>query len=362
LWLAAGGTAIWQGWSIAGIGTSPAEVEAKVAEVSAPRTRQRLRVSEVLVSPGQAVKAGEILVRMDTSDIDAELAIAQARLHELELAARSQQVKLLDDHTRANQQFAVAAERAALDVSRISTEEERDRAELAQLEVAIVREQKLVGDQLANAQHLNELSVKRAALAKKVDEYALAVKQARKGASGTTQRLDQWKRVGKVGAPGEDSHLADRLAPAQAAVETQRQEVHHLELQRARHEIKAPFAGRVGEIFLQPGQISADPASPIVTVVGEQPKTAIAYVDQVKAPKIHVGAKVQLVPRDLDGPPLTGLVVAVGPSITEIPIRFRRVQNLHEYGRNVYIVLDTPAALPGQAFDAVIGRGPGGAP
>ena len=133
LWLAAGGTALWQGWSMAGIGTSPAEVEAKIAYLSAPRTRQRLRVSEVVVNPGQAVKAGDVLVRMDMSDIDVELAIARARLHELELAVRSSQVKLLDDHARANQQFAVAAERAALDVSRISTEEDRDRAELAQL-------------------------------------------------------------------------------------------------------------------------------------------------------------------------------------------------------------------------------------
>ena len=47
------------------------------------------------------------------------------------------------------------------------------------------------------------------------------------------------------------------LASAQAAVETQTQEVNHLELQRVRHELRAPFAGRVGEIFFQPARNSA---------------------------------------------------------------------------------------------------------
>jgi hypothetical protein len=66
------------------------------------------------------------------------------------------------------------------------------------------------------------------------------------------------------------------------------------------------------------------------------------------------------VARDLAGPALTGRVTAVAPSITEIPIRFRRVPTMHEFGRNVYVELDAPADLPGQAFDAVFRHGTGG--
>jgi multidrug resistance efflux pump len=98
----------------------------------------------------------------------------------------------------------------------------------------------------------------------------------------------------------------------------------------------------------------------LVTVVEEQSKTAIAYLAQATAKKIRPGDTVRLVARDLAGPALTGHVTAVGPSITEMPIRFRHVPNVHEFGRNVYIELDAPADLPGQAFDAVFRHGAGG--
>ena len=129
---------------------------------------------------------------------------------------------------------------------------------------------------------------------------------------------------------------------------------------RKYHEIRAPFDGIVGEILVRVGELSADPASPVVTVVEEQSKTAIAYVRQEKANRVHLGDLVKLVPRDLLGPPLTGRVIALAPSVTEMPERFRVIPNLHEYGRNVYIALDAPAHLPGQAFDAIFKRPKGG--
>jgi len=116
----------------------------------------------------------------------------------------------------------------------------------------------------------------------------------------------------------------------------------------------------VGEILAQVGDLSADPGTPVITVIEEQSKIAIAYLAQSNAQRIHLGDIVRLVPRDLSGPHLTGRVTALAPNITEIPQRFRRVPTLHEYGRNAYIQLDAVANLPGQAFDAVFRRGGGG--
>jgi multidrug resistance efflux pump len=356
--------------SQAGIGSSPAIIDARVASLSPMRTDHRLRVSKLFVKPGQRVKAGELLAQMDTTEIEVDLAIAQAKLAYVQIVAGWQQIRMLDDRTRTSHELAFTAERAAIDVARIVAEAERDRSELIQLDANMALEQQLVGDQLASADRLKAMKLQRAALSKKVQEYQAAVNQARKSASGSSKRLGEWRqdkqnKNGKNGKKGAKdtttaaaSDVEQRLQEdaRAAAGELQRQEIARLELLRSYHELRAPFDGIVGEILVRVGELSADPASPVVTVVEEQSKTAIAYVRQDKANRVHLGDLAKLVPRDLLGPPLTGRVTALAPSVTEMPERFRVIPNLREYGRNVYIALDAPAHLPGQAFDAIFNR------
>ena len=360
LWGLAAVIAVPLAMSQAGVGSSPAVIEARVATLAPMRTGHRLRISKILVAPGQRVKAGELLVQMDTTEVDADLAIAQAKLAYVEITAGWQQIRLLDDRARTSHELSATAERAAVDVARIVAEAERDRSELTQLDINLAMEQKLVGDQLASADRLKAMKLQRAALAKKVDEYKAAVMQARKSASGSTHRLGEWSKDlkdSKAAVPATETLQSDARA---AAGELQRREIARLELLRKSHEIRAPFDGRVGEILAQVGDLSADPGTPVITVVDEQPKIAIAYLAQSHAQKIRLGDTVRLVPRDLSGPHLTGRVTALAPNITEIPQRFRRVPTLHEFGRNVYIQLDAVANLPGQAFDAIFRRGSGG--
>jgi multidrug resistance efflux pump len=359
LWGLAAAIGIPMAISQAGIGSSPAIVEPRLATLAPMRTDHRLRVRKILVKPGQRVQAGELLVQMDTTELDADLAVAQAKLAYVEITAGWQQMRMQDDRARTSHELAATAERAAVDVARIIAEAERDRSELAQLDQNLAIEQKLVGEQLASADRLKAMKLQRAA-AKKVEEYKAAVAQARKSASGTTQRLGQWRQTVKQPKPAATPAQPTQEDARAAAGELQRKEIARLELLRKFHEIRAPFDGRVGDILLRVGELSADPASPVLTVVEERSRSAIAYVRQEHANDVHMGDLVKLVPRDLSGPPLTGRVIALAPSITEIPARFRRLPNIAEFGRNVYIQLDAPANLPGQAFDAVFRRGSGG--
>src|SRR6516225_5351939 len=59
----------------AGIVSGNGRLEAKLTDASA---KEPLRVKEVLVNEGDLVKAGQLLVRLDTSTIDAELAKDEA--------------------------------------------------------------------------------------------------------------------------------------------------------------------------------------------------------------------------------------------------------------------------------------------
>ena len=100
LWGVVAAIAIPMAISQAGIGSAPAIVEARAASLAPMRTDHRLRVSKILVEPGQRVKAGEMLVLMDTTEIDADLAVAQAKLAYVEIVADWQQSRMQDDRAR----------------------------------------------------------------------------------------------------------------------------------------------------------------------------------------------------------------------------------------------------------------------
>jgi HlyD family secretion protein len=81
--VAAVGMVGWQFWKAKqdelpkGIASGNGRIEAKLADVSA---KEPLRVKEVLVEEGDLVKPGQVLVRLDTVTLDAQLAEANAQV------------------------------------------------------------------------------------------------------------------------------------------------------------------------------------------------------------------------------------------------------------------------------------------
>ena len=155
--------------SQAGIGSSPAIVEVRVASLAPMRTDHRLRLAKLFVEPGQRVKSAELLALMDTTELDADIAVEQAKLAYVEILTDWQQMRMQDDRARTSHALAAMAERAAIDVARIVAEAEQDRGELSQLDANIAIEEELVNDQLARADRLKAMRVQRAALSKKVE-------------------------------------------------------------------------------------------------------------------------------------------------------------------------------------------------
>jgi HlyD family secretion protein len=74
------GYQFWQSRRFAvpsGIASGNGRIEAKLADVSA---KEPLRVKEILVNEGDLVKPGQVLVRLDTSTLEAQLAEARANV------------------------------------------------------------------------------------------------------------------------------------------------------------------------------------------------------------------------------------------------------------------------------------------
>jgi HlyD family secretion protein len=92
-----------------GIASGNGRIEAKLADASA---KEPLRVKEVLVNEGDLVKPGQVLVRLDTVTLEAELAQAKASV-----AAAQEQM--------AGVQSSIAKRKAELNLTKIEAERSR---------------------------------------------------------------------------------------------------------------------------------------------------------------------------------------------------------------------------------------------
>lgn len=344
-WLAWGGAvvvALWLGGSVSAVGVAPAEAERSLVELSSPRTAT---IVEVRVTPGAAVKAGEVVAVLDPSEVDLEIAVAESELERLRLNVSAEGTSLKADELVTRERLVSDVERAAVDGARLSAELGGDRAELSALDEQIARQRKLVADGLASGGALDELELRRAALGRKVSEYETLLQQAKSHLAAGRARLAEWERTGKVGAP--------RTAPLIAAVKAQQDRVSALRAARARLTLRAPMSGRVHAVHDAAGSAARE-GEPLVTLIDERPTRVVAWLPEDRAQRVHVGDLVQLAPSDGVGDERHGRVVALGAGIEEKPLRFRQIPQEPEQARAVYVKLEgeQPSPLPGQAFDA----------
>jgi HlyD family secretion protein len=147
----------WKGRQYAlpeGIVSGNGRIEAKLVDVAA---KEPLRVKEILVDEGDLVEPGQVLVKMDTVTLDAQLAesmqnvtASQERLavadaaivkckSQIELAKIEvdRTGKLVEEHAASQREFDVR--KTALEVSQAALAEEEARLKTAQAEVEVAQ-------------------------------------------------------------------------------------------------------------------------------------------------------------------------------------------------------------------------------
>lgn len=330
----------------AGVGGSvaPGEAETRAVNVRAPSGAM---VRRVLVAPGTHVQRGDVVAELETSALQLELQVALAELERLSLEVPAREVALKGGELESVQRLARESEESQLEVVRIDAELQQSRAELGQLETQIERQRELVAKKLAASGNLDELELKRASLAQKVGEFTALLAAAKKAASSSSRRLTD--RTASGGGEGKESQ---QLAPFKAAVRAQGKRVAQLRDSIEAQQLRAPFGGRVDQVLAQAGDTLAEGGA-VVSIVDTQPQSVVAYVDESWARRVKLGDEALLTPSDGVGGPRRGRVVALGPTISEIPLRFRVIPSEPGFCRRVFVSIageDEPP-LPGQAFD-----------
>lgn len=258
-------------------------------------------VAEVMVADGDSVNPGEALARLDTADLELNLEQAQAALSISE--AQLQRARSTPSEEE------IAAARAAVESARASLAEirrgpsERD-IELARLAIdqaknslwaAQGNRDAIKGNPMsgggsvdsAEAQVLNaELAVRQAEI-----NYAQLLEPP--AAAAILQAELQLAQAESTLATLLSSPRAEDIAVAEAQVAQSRVGVEVAMNNLMRAVLRAPFAGQVSSVNLNPGD-TVTPGAPVVTLVEPTAYDIIVTIDETEIGQVAVGQEAEV--------------------------------------------------------------------
>jgi HlyD family secretion protein len=286
-------------------------IETTVTEVS---FKQAGRVRERLVDEGEKVVAGQVVARLENNEVrqeltgrEAELAIAQASLAELQAGSRVE--------------------------------------EIAQAEAAVARlkaESRRAADEFLRSEQLFKMDV----VAKRDLEQAVAVRDA--SAAALREASERLRQV-RTGARSETRQQAiARVKGAQAAVNLAGTRLEESTL-------LAPSAGIVLSKNIEAGEQVA-PGTPVVTIGRLENVWIRGYVPENDLPRIRLGQKARVTVDGLKGKVFEGRLEFIAQEAEFTP---KNVQTEKERVRLVYrikVTVPNPEMIlkPGMPADAVI--------
>lgn len=378
------------------------------------------RVSEVLVDAGDRVRAGQVLMRFDTAELDAQVAQADAgvaaartRLAQAEAALRAQRtqtaaalaqaqaaaqaaaarvpqageaLRLQEDQARqqvAQAQAAVAAAEAAQAAARatraaVRANLEKARADLVRVQ-ALFREGAVAAQAVDAARAtVDALAAQEQAAAAQEAAAAQQAEQARAalGLAEATRRQIAIRRhdvavalaqqaqanAAAAGARSGQDLVAQRrqeVAAAQAAVASAEAALRYALALRANAVLRSPIDGVVLARAVEPGEVVAAGVS-LLTVADLRRVWLRVFIPEAQLGRLRRGAAAQVYVDAFPGRPFAGTVTEIADQAEFTP---RNVQTREERVKLVFgvrITLENPSGLlkPGMPADARIALAP----
>jgi HlyD family secretion protein len=262
------------------------------------------QAAKVTANPGDVVKTGDTLVVLDSSDLQASVAIAQAQLAQLKSGATKEEIAVAQatvDNARA-QLARVRAAATAEEIAIATAGIDRARAALkdAQAQYDRIKDDPWVG-----------MLPQSAALQLATQEYTVAqarYAQVTKGASAEDMQVAvsavgvaqaNLERVKAGARPEEITAAQARLDQAQAGL--------------AAATLKAPFAGTIASVSVKEGEM-VSPGVPVITL-GDLSNLRLETDDlsETNIARIKLGQPAAVTFEALPGKSFTGRVTYIAP-------------------------------------------------
>ncbi len=284
-------------------------------------SREVGRIEDIKVTIGQKVSRGDILVVLDTSLIDKQIASIK---EELEL-----------DRLDRDRRFTSAVQRIRVDVSELLMDQASDSAEMAIFSRQLERLKGLLERGLVDREIVSELEAKIAVLAKRGDMHPSLISKVKADLEDSIARLAE---VHTIERPGNN-----RLA---------------LLKQRREHcFLKAANDGVVAELSFQRGE-NVPAGEPIARLIikeydpanGKEVKRVMGFQPERFAHlQPTVGDELVVYSETNPSAQIRMEVVSVTPHVLNFPGRFRNASNRMARGRNIQL-----RSISGQDHDALV--------
>jgi HlyD family secretion protein len=316
-----------------------------VVEIQEVRLGSRVpgRVCEVLVQEGDTAQAGQVLIRLEASELKAQLEQAVAKLHEKEA--------LLDKATRGPRQrekdaaeAQVQAAEARLEILEKGNREEDKRAAEADFQAAEVdlqlaheqceRAKRLLNqgaggqEEYDNAKRACERARRRAEAARARNQLVQKgprPEEIREARAALEQARANWRLL-LEGTRSED------IASAQAQVAEAQGRVHELETLLGELEVRAPEPAVVEVVAVRRGDL-VTANQPLVRVLRISDLWVKVYVPETEMGRVRLHQKVELTVDGYPGRRFAGEVVHIAAESEFTP---RNVQSVDERRHQVF--------------------------
>ncbi len=328
-----------------------------VEEPVAPLETARLRSIDVRV--GERVDAGDIVGTMNTSLLDARIAIEQAEIAEAAGTLQDYEQRLLE----FVRDFETSVQDASFELANQEWNFKRDAAELNSLskifeDLKSLREENLIGEQ-----EMVDIRPRIAALQQTVDAYPeiIAIHSNRmQTAIGDREEMRRMLLRGEEGLGNErdiDAQvmkaIVTRSDATRAIFATIRE---RRELQRENYTLRATRGGVVSRVYHQPGDV-VQAGEAVVRIVEDHPTRVIGFLQEIYLEEIKLGDEMriwQLTKEDLS---YNAVVQSIAPDVQALPGRLSPIRGQTIRGRHVILEIQGDHELvPGQSVRITRGR------
>ncbi len=331
---------------------APAHVVAQEFKISPVETG---RLSAVLVTPGQRVAGGQVMARIDTSILEREIAVAEARLRQFGSETQASTVALETEGYESERSFQADVDETATQLDTARAAHAQHLAELKQIREELEQQRQYLKDGLVRRDRLDELELRRKTLENAAAEWPSRIDALNSRLHAAKLRLEGWRS--KYSASTATVPKQVRVQPVRQRVMEQVETLRVLRARLASGTILAPADGEVVSVLAQAGDV-VRAGDHFVIMNGAGIRQVVAYVNERDGRVPQPGQPARLQRRTVSREQYPSRVVRVADAISALPTRFWLTPQLAVYGREIVLELPNDAALgTGEALDVTFLEG-----
>ncbi|HOE66542.1 MAG TPA: HlyD family efflux transporter periplasmic adaptor subunit [Candidatus Hydrogenedentes bacterium] len=301
------------------------------------------------------VAADQVIGTMDTSVLDAELAVAKAEIARLAAQVEATKAQIGFDATAellqeidSQRRFSLNEEQARLGLLDRQVQHEADKVTLRSLEIARDRQRRMVEEGLLDAAAYDIARLECEALQKRIEENekALAMDKKRMEEAG--------KRQQELATARTNPALDPLLEPVREEIRVQEARIQEIGSRREQLVLRAPNAGQVATVLKRAGE-NALQGEQLLTIAIERTQRVLAYVPEKNIPQIAVGDRVTIRSRSAPLRVAQATITKVGDHVQLMPTRLWRSLQFEQYGMPLIVSdLSNDLFLPGEVVDMIV--------